>query len=80
MRLTARHLPSTAQGQVFQDQFPMAAEPQCQRTVDHDQQLQHVSIVTGVDAKINGDEFWLQGTDWVVRVGSPSTSNRIRTI
>ena len=36
------------QGQVFQDQFPLAAERQRQRTADDDQQLQHGSIVSGV--------------------------------
>ena len=51
------------QRQVLQDQFPMAAERQRQRAADHDEQLQHASIVAGVGAKINGDEFWRGSTD-----------------
>ena len=33
--------------QVLQYQFPIAAERQRQRTADHNQQLQHASIVAG---------------------------------
>jgi hypothetical protein len=36
----------------------MAAERQRQCADDHDEQLQHASIVAGVVAKINWDEFW----------------------
>src|SRR5262249_41640376 len=36
----------------------MAAERQRECADDHDEQLQHASIVAGVDAKINTDEFW----------------------
>jgi hypothetical protein len=43
----------------------MAAESHRQRAADHDEQLQHASIVAGVGTKINGDEFWR---------GSPSVS------
>jgi hypothetical protein len=35
----------------------MAAERQRQRAADHNQQLQHASIVAGVGANINADEF-----------------------
>jgi hypothetical protein len=46
------------QCQVLQDQFPMSAERQRHRAADQDDQLQHVSIVAGVTAKINAAEFW----------------------
>jgi antitoxin (DNA-binding transcriptional repressor) of toxin-antitoxin stability system len=46
------------QGQVLQDQFAMSAERQRQRAADHDEHLQHASIVDGVGAKINAAEFW----------------------
>ncbi|PYQ86060.1 MAG: hypothetical protein DMG02_26180 [Acidobacteria bacterium] len=46
------------QRQVFQDQFPMAAECQRDCADDHDEQLQHAVIVVGVGAKFNSDEFW----------------------
>jgi hypothetical protein len=36
----------------------MAAARQRQRTADHDEQLQHASIVAGVGGKFNADEFW----------------------
>jgi hypothetical protein len=35
------------QGQVFQNQFAMAAQRQCQRAADHDENLKHASIVAG---------------------------------
>jgi hypothetical protein len=38
------------QGQVLQDQLPMAAERQRPRAGDHDEQLQHASMVAGIDA------------------------------
>ena len=41
------------QRQVLQNQFPMAAERQRQRTADYHEQLQHASIVAGVGPKIN---------------------------
>jgi hypothetical protein len=47
-----------SQRHVLEDQFPMSAEGQRQRAGDHDEQLQHASMVGGVDAKINADEFW----------------------
>jgi hypothetical protein len=47
-----------AQREVLQDQFLMSTERQHQRAANHDEHLQHASIVSGVDAKINGDEFW----------------------
>jgi hypothetical protein len=47
-----RHQP-LPQGQVFQNQFSISAEPQGQRTTDHTQQLQHVAIVAGANLKIN---------------------------
>ena len=46
------------QGEVFQDQFPMAAERQRKCANDHDEQLQHAVIVAGARAKFNSDEFW----------------------
>jgi hypothetical protein len=46
------------QAQVLQDQFPMAPERQRQAAADYDKQLQHASIVAGVGAKFNADEFW----------------------
>jgi len=46
------------QRQVLQDQFSMAAKRQRQRTADHNEQLQHASIVAGIGARINADEFW----------------------
>jgi hypothetical protein len=46
------------QRQVLQDQLPMSAERQGQRPADHEQQLQHASIVGGLGTEINGDEFW----------------------
>jgi len=45
------------QSEVFQDYFPMAAECQRECAGDHDEQLQHASIVAGVGAKINGTTF-----------------------
>jgi hypothetical protein len=36
----------------------MAAERRHKCADDHDEQLQHASIVAGVGAKIDGDEFW----------------------
>jgi hypothetical protein len=38
--------------------FSMSTERQRQRAADHDEQLQHASIVVGVGAKIHVDEFW----------------------
>jgi hypothetical protein len=46
------------QRQVLQNQFSLSAESQRQRTTDDNQQLQHVSILAGVGAKINSGEFW----------------------
>jgi hypothetical protein len=46
------------QRQVFQDQFPMAAERQRECADDHDEQLQHAVIVAGLGEKFNSDEFW----------------------
>ena len=45
------------QGQVFQNQFPMAAQRQRECVDDHDEQRQHAVIVAGVGAKFNSDEF-----------------------
>ena len=48
------------QRQGSQDQFLMSPEDQRHRVADHDEQLQHPSIVAGVEAKINcadPDEF-----------------------
>jgi hypothetical protein len=50
------------QRQILQDQLPMSTERQRQRAADHDEQLQHASIVSGVGPKINGDEFWRGST------------------
>jgi hypothetical protein len=36
----------------------VSAERQRQRAADHNEQLQHASIVAGVGATINADEFW----------------------
>jgi hypothetical protein len=46
------------QCQVFQDQFPMAAERQRECADDHDDQIQHARILAGVGANFNPDEFW----------------------
>ena len=53
------------QRQVLQHQFSMPAEPQRQRTTDDDQQPQHVSILAGVGATINPDEFWRGSGDYL---------------
>ena len=47
-----------AQRQIFQDHFAMPAECQRQPSTDDQQQLEHVSILTGAAARINWDEFW----------------------
>jgi hypothetical protein len=46
------------QREVFQDQFPVAAERQRERPDHHDQQFQHAVIVAGVGAPFNSDQFW----------------------
>jgi hypothetical protein len=46
------------QRQVLQDQFPMPAERPRQRAADHNQQLQHASILANVGTDITADEFW----------------------
>ena len=47
-----------AQGQVLQDQLLMAAQRKGQPADNHDEQFQHGSIVAGVAAQFNPDEFW----------------------
>jgi len=42
-----------SQRQILQHQFSMSAESQRQRTTDNDQQLQHVSILAAMGARIN---------------------------
>ena len=61
------------QREVLQHQFSMAAEPQRQGTTNDDQQLQHVSILAGVGATINPDEFW-RGSAWnvILRTTGPA--------
>ena len=51
--------------QILQDQVSMSAESQRQRPTDDDQQLEHVPIVAGADARINSDEFW-RGSVWTL--------------
>jgi hypothetical protein len=50
------------QREVFQDQFPVAAERQRERPDHHDQQFQHAVIVAGVGAPFNSDQFWREST------------------